>query len=110
MNVGRGVIVDSGTTDTYLPAALADGFKTAFKTAAKGIVYNTGNFPLTAAQMATLPDIAFDLLPLGGSTDEKDLITIRMPVASYLDSVGEGIHTFRLYPYFQISQIYIFIL
>lgn len=98
VNVGRGIIVDSGTTDTYLPSALADGFKTAFKAASKGIVYSTGNFPLTAAQMAQLPDIAFDLLPLntaapsssGSNSSSGEAVTIRMPVTSYLDSVGQG--------------------
>lgn len=105
VNVGRGIIVDSGTTDTYLPSALADGFKTAFKAASKGIVYSTGNFPLTAAQMAQLPDIAFDLLPLntaapsssGSNSSSGEAVTIRMPVTSYLDSVGQGKYTFRIY-------------
>lgn len=105
LNSGRGVIVDSGTTDTYLPAALAEPFRAAFKAAARGIVFSTGNIPLTPAQIATLPDIAFDLLAVpsegssgsGGGSGAAEVVTVRMPVASYLDSVGDGKFTFRVY-------------
>eukprot|EP01033_Poteriospumella_lacustris_P009969 gene9970-7131_t len=108
LNSGRGVIVDSGTTDTYLPAALAEPFRAAFKAAARGIVFSTGNIPLTPAQIATLPDIAFDLLAVpsegsseggsgGGGGSAEEVVTVRMPVASYLDSVGDGKFTFRVY-------------
>jgi hypothetical protein len=40
-NAGKGVIVDSGTTDTYLPAFLRNRFEALFRQVSGGISYST---------------------------------------------------------------------
>ena len=55
---GKGAILDSGTTDTYLPKAIARDFKERFKTLT-GIDYSEDDVVLTAQQIAKLPDLAF---------------------------------------------------
>jgi hypothetical protein len=90
---GKGTIVDSGTTDTYLPRAAAAAFKTAFKQAS-GVDFVGGKaYSLTAAQAAALPSIFFDLS--GG--DDQGGATVEMPPSHYLDEVRAGTYRMRLY-------------
>jgi hypothetical protein len=90
---GKGTIVDSGTTDTYLPRAAAAAFGAAFE-AASGMAFVGGKaYSLTAAQVAALPAIAFDLS--GG--EGQGGATVEMPASHYLDAVKPGTYRMRLY-------------
>ena len=46
--LGRGTIVDSGTTDTYLPQIIAKKFMENFSKITGGIQFSQGNIPLQA--------------------------------------------------------------
>eukprot|EP00543_Licmophora_paradoxa_P007368 CAMPEP_0202447730 /NCGR_PEP_ID=MMETSP1360-20130828/6492_1 /ASSEMBLY_ACC=CAM_ASM_000848 /TAXON_ID=515479 /ORGANISM="Licmophora paradoxa, Strain CCMP2313" /LENGTH=223 /DNA_ID=CAMNT_0049064949 /DNA_START=13 /DNA_END=684 /DNA_ORIENTATION=+ len=67
MNNGE-VIVDSGTTDTYLSTKLRGPFNDAWKQAT-GVDYDNDSHKLTDEQLLALPTI---LLQLEGSTDQPD--------------------------------------
>ena len=55
----RGVIIDSGTTDTYLPkGVLADTFISLFKSIS-GVKYTEDKVSISLKQLALLPNIAF---------------------------------------------------
>jgi hypothetical protein len=43
-NRGKGVIVDSGTTDTYMPTGCAAGFKARWKEVRKGLDFDSLSF------------------------------------------------------------------
>lgn len=91
LNTGKGVIVDSGTTDTYLPASLKTKFTTAFNKLA-GVYYTESDIKLTAAQLARMPNIVFVL----ENTDGKPF-QITMPWTNYVDNVGNDKYAFRVY-------------
>jgi hypothetical protein len=92
MNAGSGTIVDSGTTDTYLPSRMKDSFEKAFLEIT-GLHYVAGNsFTLTSSQVKALPDIKFTVKDESG-TGTFDLY---MPVSAYADDEG-GKYTFRVY-------------
>ena len=57
---GKGTIVDSGTTDTYLPVDVAAKFSEVFK-AISGSAFSGGNIKLTADQLIKLPTIVYIL-------------------------------------------------
>jgi hypothetical protein len=58
---GKGTIVDSGTTDTYLPRSVEGAFKAAFKKAA-GFDYRNGqSYHFTDEELNKLPSIYFEL-------------------------------------------------
>eukprot|EP01036_Dinobryon_divergens_P029752 gene29752-38893_t len=63
---GRGAIVDSGTTDTYLPQTIAKKFAEAFAKASDG-------------------------------SSNGEVVEVSMPWTNYVDSVGDGIYSFRIY-------------
>jgi hypothetical protein len=90
-NSGKGPIVDSGTTDTYLPLAIANQFKTVFKKLS-GVSFSNANIPLTDHQLVNMPDVNFVLK--GEDGQPFDLI---MPWTSYIDKVGENKFAFRIY-------------
>ena len=90
-NEGKGCIIDSGTTDTYLPAALMGKFTEIFKKIA-GIPFSTGNIQLSAEQLAKMPNIVFNFEGTDGKPFE-----VAMPWTSYVDSVGNGKYAFRIY-------------
>jgi hypothetical protein len=97
----KGVIVDSGTTDTYLSLALLKKFAESFKKAS-GVNFITpgpgptkdksGTIKLSAEQLESLPTIVFNLL-----TPTNTTIEVSMPMSSYVDSVGDGKYAFRVY-------------
>jgi len=68
LNTGK-VILDSGTTDTYLTRKIADSFKKIFKSEV-GVDYNTRGMKLTDAQFEKLPSLVVQLNGYSGSTDE----------------------------------------
>ncbi|KAL7534899.1 hypothetical protein ACHAXR_007993 [Thalassiosira sp. AJA248-18] len=74
-NKQRGVIVDSGTTDTYLPLGLKDPFQDAWKTALGGdgeefSQYHNNNQKLTPEQVKSMPTIL--LVLQGHHTNENE--------------------------------------
>jgi Xylanase inhibitor N-terminal len=103
LNSGKGVIVDSGTTDTYLNKKVAKEFTRAWKEAT-GQVYSHAPMSLTPEQLRSLPTILiqcqaysvdtdpsiedYDSIPgYAGSLDPtapKDLL-IAIPATSYMD-------------------------
>ncbi len=77
-NSGQGTIVDSGTTDTYLPRGVASAFQSAFKAVA-GVDYSTRSMRLTEEQFKALPDLHFVL---------DNGVTIPMPWENYIECDG----------------------
>lgn len=57
-NRGQGTIVDSGTTDTYMPRSMAGAFSRVFKEAT-GHDYSTRVMSMTEDEFSALPDIVF---------------------------------------------------
>ncbi|KAF4141037.1 Eukaryotic aspartyl protease [Phytophthora infestans] len=88
INSGRGVIVDSGTTDTFFDSKGSRAFMKAFQNAA-GREYSEKRMDLTADELAALPTISIILSGMKG--DGTDDIQLDIPVSSYLtpsDKVG----------------------
>ena len=90
---GKGTIVDSGTTDTYLPAAMASAFKKKFKDIT-GIDYSNQNMAIDASRVAKLPNIVFSIVD---AKDESSKIKVTMPWTSYTDTDSGGKYVFRIY-------------
>jgi len=59
-STGKGTIVDSGTTDTYLPRAGADAFRQAWKAAVGSDSYSNKPVRRTLHQIAALPAVTFE--------------------------------------------------
>jgi len=115
LNSGKGVIVDSGTTDTYLNKAVAPAFRRAWKTAT-GRPYSHFPMRLTDEELARLPTVLvqchaysavdpavddYGTIPgYVGSLDPSapnDLL-IAIPATSYMDySPISKMYTSRLY-------------
>ena len=70
MNSGKGVIIDSGTTDTYLHRSLAKPFNAAWKSIT-GQPYSNLPVRLTRQQIAELPTILIQLMPYSSGFDEN---------------------------------------
>jgi len=58
---GKGTILDSGTTDTFLPESIAAPFKLAWK-ASTGKKYSTSNVEYTFEEFSKLPRITFTMI------------------------------------------------
>jgi hypothetical protein len=116
VNSGKGVIVDSGTTDTYLNQKVAKEFTRAWKQAT-GQTYSHSPMSLTAEQLRSLPTILIQCQAYSRDTDPsiddydsipgytgkldpsspKDLL-IAIPATSYMDySVITKKYMSRLY-------------
>ncbi|CAM9343958.1 unnamed protein product, partial [Discosporangium mesarthrocarpum] len=82
---GKGTIVDSGTTDTYLPKAAASGFKRAWKAATGKDFSNCANgefcYRLTPTEVQALPVFRVHL-------DGGVIVDVRPSV--YMDSNDKG--------------------
>lgn len=113
VNSGKGVIVDSGTTDTYLHKKLAKSFSSVWKTVTKKD-YNHNGFLLTDEQLRTLPTIlvqmrAYGGMSLGAPTETVGFagtldpaapydILLAIPATNYMEySTTTGLYTSRLY-------------
>lgn len=59
-NSGRGCIIDSGTTDTYLPKAVTSKFNSLFLSIT-GFKYTTDMIDLTEAQLKKMPTFIFQI-------------------------------------------------
>ena len=88
---GKGVIVDSGTTDTYLPQAIQAVFAQKFRELS-GIEFSSANFKLTDRQLMSIPNVVFVLQGTDGQPFD-----VVMPWTNYIDKVGDGMYAFRIY-------------
>lgn len=91
-NTGKGTIVDSGTTDTYLPTTLFNSFKTIFN-AATGMLYSNKIIDLSAEQFAVLPTVIFVL----EGKEDGSKIEIEMPPSSYMEAFKGNRYAARIY-------------
>lgn len=87
----RLAVIDSGTTDSYLPASFFPMFAEYFQAIA-GIAYTTDDMEMSDALLAKLPDIQLAFNDLAGKP-----FVVNMPVASYVEDVGNGMFGFRLF-------------
>ncbi|KDO21564.1 hypothetical protein SPRG_13375 [Saprolegnia parasitica CBS 223.65] len=88
-NHGRGVIVDSGTTDSFFPSSAAAAFNAAFNELSGGrdFLDNTEDI-YTDDELGQLPPI---VLTLRGPT-RSSMITLRIPASQYYTKVSEDGH------------------
>jgi hypothetical protein len=84
-------IVDSGTTDTYLPKKIEKQFAELFKKYT-GFDFPNKDIKLNAKQLGSIPDLGFVFTNTDGQKEE-----VRMPWENYVDSVGVNEYAFRLY-------------
>jgi len=117
MNSGKGVIIDSGTTDTYLHRSLLKPFNAAWKSIT-GQSYSNLPIRLTRQQIAELPTILIQLMPyssgfdnnlgspddivglVGSRLDENSPndILIAVPATHYMEySPSKDVYTSRFY-------------
>ena len=88
----KGAIVDSGTTDTYLPRAVAQSFEDAFKKLSNGMTYSNNNRRLTKSQVERLPVVVYKLQGADGAA-----IEVECPPLSYAEHMGGDRYAFRIY-------------
>ncbi len=93
MNGGKGTIVDSGTTDTYLPSALAASFKALFLSMT-GLQHSNNVVQLSVAQFALLPTL---LVSLEGVAGEGSRVTVEVPPLSYMEHMKGDRYASRVY-------------
>lgn len=86
------IIVDSGTTDTYLPVILQNEFNRIF-TQITGLKYSNNGLKLSNEQISSMPDIVFTI----EDATSHELVDIIMPVTSYADVDSRGSYVFRVY-------------
>jgi hypothetical protein len=87
----KGVLIDSGATDTYLPSSIASSFVQSFKKAS-GIQFSSDNFKLTEEDVNRMPDIIFGFLGVN-----NEILEVVMPMSSYIESTGDDGYTFRIF-------------
>jgi len=103
----RRCIVDSGTTDSYFSALIANGFKQKFKDIT-GVDFTDRDTVLSKAQLDTMPDVVFvfdkgntDINqasnPATSDPSYTDVFEITMPWSNYVDPVGGNKYAFRIY-------------
>jgi hypothetical protein len=90
-NSGKGVIVDSGTTDTYLPKKLATQFKQLWKQKT-GSEYANTRYTFSTEEMQALPTFEF----VFHGQDEREVIVHMRPDA-YLEHQGSNRYVPRVY-------------
>jgi hypothetical protein len=86
LNSGKGVIVDSGTTDTFFVRSSSRAFLSAFESAA-GIKYSEDKMVIRAEDLASLPNIT---IVLEGMTPTDDDIELSIPAEKYLTLSDDG--------------------
>ncbi|KAG7401057.1 hypothetical protein PHYBOEH_003252 [Phytophthora boehmeriae] len=87
LNSGRGVIVDSGTTDTFFDAKGKRNFMSAFKEAA-GRDYSESRMQLSEDELAALPVISIVLSGMSGNG--SDDVQLDIPASKYLTPDNNG--------------------
>ena len=93
MNKGVGTIIDSGTTETYLPSTLFSAFKSAFHEITGVNYIPDTDISLTAAQLALMPDLVFTFQPASSSAAN---IEVTMPFHSYSEKDADKF-SFQIY-------------
>jgi hypothetical protein len=73
-NTGRGIIVDSGTTDSYLPSSVAAAFKRVFKEIS-GYSYANSAMSLSVDQLKQMPVLVYRLKTTDGTIDIENTVT-----------------------------------
>ena len=91
-NKGKGTIVDSGTTDTYLPVKTMKPFKDIFR-AMSGMEYHNAQQSFTREALRKLPVVVYRLQ----AKDSEVPIDVEMPAESYSEPVGGDRFHFRIY-------------
>jgi hypothetical protein len=91
-NAGRGTIVDSGTTDTYLPSALHGNFARMWKSIT-GLKYKNEAVVLNKAQYATLPIITYRL----ESVHQGKHVDVTVHPNSYMEKQANDKYVPRVY-------------
>ena len=98
-NGGKGTIVDSGTTDTYLPASVRSAFERAFSSQSGGMKYSNARTMLSHSQFLRLPTIVYRI-----AGKYTDFIDIECPPSSYAEQLkqdrdgGDAVpYAFRVY-------------
>lgn len=92
-NAGKGTIVDSGTTDTYLPNALFQNFVALYKKIT-GLQYKNEMITLAPEKFASMPIIVYRLEALDA---ESPPIEVRVPPVSYLEKHTNNRYVPRIY-------------
>eukprot|EP00602_Paraphysomonas_sp_CaronLab_P011951 CAMPEP_0185043552 /NCGR_PEP_ID=MMETSP1103-20130426/42962_1 /TAXON_ID=36769 /ORGANISM="Paraphysomonas bandaiensis, Strain Caron Lab Isolate" /LENGTH=352 /DNA_ID=CAMNT_0027583731 /DNA_START=690 /DNA_END=1745 /DNA_ORIENTATION=- len=94
-NTGKGIIVDSGTTDSYLPSSIASSFMRLFRSIS-GITYSNSAMSLTSDQIKRLPVIVYRLR---SSESFDKFIEVEFPPKNYVEPVPgqHGRYVIRLY-------------
>lgn len=99
-NAGKGVIIDSGTTDTYLPSSIRQNFETMFTKLTKGISYSNSRMTLTDEQFRRLPVIVYRFTD---KFDESKFVDVETHPYSYSEKTrsskitGGFDYVFRIY-------------
>jgi hypothetical protein len=102
-NNGKGTIIDSGTTDTYLPSALHSYFTTLFKqmSANKANYKNEiMRFHSEEEMNRILPTVIYRFAASGGSDEngnDEAVVDIEVLPESYMEKVGKGKYIPRIY-------------
>ena len=99
-NTGKGAIIDSGTTDTYLPASSLHNFAALFRIIS-GVTYSNGKRDLTRQEYDSLPTVIYCLEDTDGKT-----MHIESPPSSYTETItrtgfsitAQPRYAFRIYP------------
>ncbi|RLN88434.1 hypothetical protein BBJ28_00007619 [Nothophytophthora sp. Chile5] len=88
LNSGKGVIVDSGTTDTFFAVGGKRSFQNAFEAASGGKQYSENRMQLTDAEVKALPTISIILSGMNG--DGSDDVQLDIPATKYLTLSDDG--------------------
>ena len=96
-NGGRGVIIDSGTTDTYLPADVTEKWNNLFAKMANGIKYSNRQREMTDREVEAMPTIVYRLEAPGSASP----IDVESPASAYTENIalknGQEKKAFRIY-------------
>jgi hypothetical protein len=100
-NSGKGIIIDSGTTDTFLPSSIAGKFKEIFREMT-GVAFTNSPITLTTEQLHSFPTIVYRLQAKHSSMNtsvEQKYVEIEFPPQHYLEPVSgqKGKYIPRLY-------------
>ena len=94
---GKGTIVDSGTTDTYLPSDITQKWNTLFAEMSGGMKYSNRMQEMSEADFSRLPTLVYRLEAWNG----KGTVDIESPPSSYTETVvlpnGRVKRTHRVY-------------
>lgn len=91
-NAGKGTIVDSGTTDTYLPQAVHQNFVALFRKIT-GLQYKTEIMVLSPDEFKLLPVIVYRL----ESFENGKTVDISVHPSSYMEKHGNNRYVPRIY-------------